>query len=383
MSGLTADSIDTLRTRKSAKWRAFDPDVLPLPVAEMDFPVAQPIKDVLISLINASDLGYGGMVPELPAAFADFAKRKWDWTVDPEQFRLATDVGVAGVEVLRMFTKPGDKVLVNSPVYHNLYNWIAEVGCEVTDSPLIDHGDGRWSLDVDGLRKSFASGIATYILCHPHNPVGHVFTRTELESIAELANEYGVIVISDEIHAPLTFAEEKFIPFLALNDTARSVGVCITAASKSWNLAGLKCAQIITQNQALNDKLATLPVNVPWRSSLLGAWASVAAYRDSEPWLDDLMVSLDHNRKLLKELISSHLPRAQYFIPHATYLAWIDLRAYEVENPAELLLEKGRVAFNNGQDFGPSGAGFVRLNFATSPEILTEAITRMAHVLED
>lgn len=382
MTQLHADSLETLQQRKSAKWRGFSSDVLPLPVAEMDFPIAQPIKDVLIELINVSDLGYGGIVPELPEAFDAFAQRRWNWAIDKDQFRLATDVGVAGVEVLRMFTSPGDKVLVNTPVYHNLFNWIKEVNCEVVDSPLINHGDGTWSLDVDGLRNAFAGGVKAYILCSPHNPVGHVFTRSELQAIATLANEYNVTVISDEIHAPLVYGEAQFIPFLALNDEARKVGICITAASKSWNLAGTKCAQIITQDAALNDKLATLPINVPWRSSLLGAWAAVAAYRDSEQWLDDLIETLDSNRTLVAELLATHLPKATYFIPASTYLAWIDLRAYGHENPAEVLLDKGRVAFNNGADFGTSGTGYIRLNFATSPEILTEAVRRMAHVLE-
>lgn len=382
MTGLIAESIDNLHNRKSAKWRSFDKDVLPLPVAEMDFPIAQPIKDVMIDLINTSDLGYGGIVPELPQAFAAFAQRRWNWTVDTDQFRLATDVGVAGVETLRMFAKPGDKVVINTPVYHNLFNWISEVGCVPADVPLVNNADGSWSLDVDGLRSVFASGVSVYILCHPHNPVGHIFTRSELEAVATLANEFNVTVISDEIHAPLIYGDAQFIPFLALNDDARKVGVCITAASKAWNLAGTKCAQIITQDAALNDKLSGFPINVPWRSSLLGAWAAVAAYRDSKQWLDDLMVSLDHNRKLIAELLAEHLPKAKYEIPDSTYLAWIDLRAYEIDNPAELLLDKARVALNNGADFGPAGVGYVRLNFATSPEIITEAITRMAHVLE-
>ena len=382
MVRVSADSLSELRNRRSAKWRTFPEDVLPLPVAEMDYPIAKPIRDVLIDMVKRSDTGYSGIAPELPQAFANYAKRNWDWAVNKDQFYLTTDVGVAGVEVLRLWTSPGDKVVINTPVYLNFFTWITEVNCEAVDVPLNHLGD-EWALDLDGLEDAFAAGAKAYILCHPHNPVGHVFTFDELEKIAELANKYGVLVISDEIHAPLTFAESNFIPYLNVSDTARETGLCITSASKSWNLAGLKCAQIVADNSEINDRLALLPISSPWRSSLFGVWASIAAYNQGEPWLKAVLDNIDTNRHYLAKLLKKHLPKARYSLPHSTYLAWIDLSAYGQDDVAKLLLEKGRVALSNGADFGGAGKDFVRLNLATSKEIIKDAVIRMASVLED
>jgi cystathionine beta-lyase len=382
MVRVKADSLSELRQRRSAKWRSFPEDVLPLPVAEMDYPLAKPIKKTLIDMIERSDTGYSGIIPELTTAFTNYAKRNWDWEVNAEQFHLATDVGVAGVEVLRLFTQAGDTVVVNSPVYLNFFTWIKEVHCEVKDVPLLHVGD-KWALDASGLEAAFAEGAKVYLLCHPHNPVGHVFTKAELEKVAELAKRYNVLVVSDEIHAPLTFPEAEFIPYLALNYAARETGVCITSASKSWNLAGLKCAQIISDDPKIHDVLQALPIAIPWRTSILGAWASVAAYDEGEEWLAAVLKNVDENRHYLKKLINKHLPKAKYSIPNSTYLAWIDLSAYELEDVAALLLDKGRVALNNGCDFGVTGHNFVRMNLATSKEILKEAVKRMASVLEN
>ena len=381
MVKVSADSLSELRKRRSEKWRSFPEDVLPLPVAEMDFPIAKPIRDVLIDMVKRSDTGYSVTDPELPRAFANFAKRNWDWTVNQDQFYFATDVGVAGIEVLRLWTQPGDNVVVNTPVYLNFFNWIKEAKCEVVDAPLKHLGDA-WALDLAGLEDAFAAGAKAYILCHPHNPVGHVFTLDELEKIAELAKKYNVLVISDEIHAPLIFNETKFIPYLNVSDTARETGVCITSASKAWNLAGLKCAQIVSDDSVINDRLALLPALLSERASLFGVWAGIAAYNQGEPWLKAVLKNIDDNRHYLAKLLKKHLPEAKYTVPNGTYLAWIDLSAYGQDEVTQLLLDKGRVALSNGSLFGGVGKDFVRLNLATSKEIIKDAVLRMASVLE-
>ena len=381
MVKVSADSLSELRKRRSEKWRSFPEDVLPLPVAEMDFPIAKPIRDVLIDMVKRSDTGYSVTDPELPRAFANFAKRNWDWTVNQDQFYFATDVGVAGIEVLRLWTQPGDKVVVNTPVYLNFFNWIKEAKCEVVDAPLKNLGDA-WALDLAGLEDAFAAGAKAYILCHPHNPVGHVFTLDELEKIAELAKKYNVLVISDEIHAPLIFNETRFIPYLNVSDTARETGVCITSASKAWNLAGLKCAQIVSDDSVINDRLALLPALLSERASLFGVWAGIAAYNQGEPWLKAVLKNIDDNRHYLAKLLKKHLPEAKYTVPNGTYLAWIDLSAYGQDEVTQLLLDKGRVALSNGSLFGGVGKDFVRLNLATSKEIIKDAVLRMASVLE-
>lgn len=382
---VSAPNLSELRTHRSEKWRGFPADVLPLPVAEMDFPVAEPIRNVLIEMISKSDLGYLGSIPELGAGFAKFAQERWGWTVDPLQVRAATDVGVAVVEILRVFTKPGDSILLSSPVYHNFYNWVNETKLNLVDVPFERIGDeskNPWVINWDGIEKAYASGIKVHLLCSPHNPLGRIYTADELNRIVALAKKYNALVISDEIHAPLTYKDEKFVPFLTLGSDAQEVGVTVTAASKGWNIAGLKCAIIVSQNAAMNEKLSTMPLAVHYRASLLGGFATAVAFSESGEWLDSVLDQLDHNRHLIQKLLQEKLPTVRYHIPQNSYLAWIDVESLNLgEDPFHSLVEKGRVALSPGHAFGKQCSQYVRLNFATSPEIVTEAIERIARAI--
>ena len=221
-----------------------------------------------------------------------------------------------------------------------------------------------------------------HLLCSPHNPLGKVYSRVDLIKIAELAKEHGVVVISDEIHAPLTYAEANFVPFLSLGSVAEEVGVSVTSASKGWNIAGLKCAIIISQNEKMNEKLKELPIALHYRSSLLGAFASVAAFESGEVWLDSVIKNLDDNRKLISNLIQSRVPAIGFREPHSTYLAWFDLSGLNLgENPTDVILEKAKVALNPGSIYGADFSNYARFNFATSPTLITEAIERIARAL--
>lgn len=385
-SKIAIPSLSDLQTHRSEKWRAFPHEVLPLPVAEMDFPVAEPIREVLIEMVKASDLGYLGAIPELGTSFAGFAKRRWNWDLNPSYVRTATDVGVAIVELLRIFTKPGDKVLFSSPIYQNFYTWMRETSVEMVDVPyLIDEQstDGTgFTHDWSGIEAAYKNGIKVHLVCSPHNPLGKVYTREDLLRIVDLAKKHGVIVIADEIHAPLTYKEQPFIPFLSLGQSAADVGIAVSAASKGWNIAGLKCAIIITQSEKMHEKLNELAPAMHYRASLLGAFATVAAFEKGEPWLDQAIVILDENRHLVANLIASRVPSIKYAMPHCSYLAWLDLSALNLgEDPGAVLIERAKVAFNSGHIYGPLGKSHVRLNFATSPAIITEAIERIARVL--
>jgi cystathionine beta-lyase len=382
---VSAPNLAELQSHRSEKWRGFAADVLPLPVAEMDFPVAQPIRDLLTEMISKSDLGYLGSIPELGQGFAQFAGRRWNWEVDPLQVRAATDVGVAVVEVLRVFTNPGDSILVNSPVYQNFYNWINETKLNLVDVPFERTGDesaNPWQINWDGIEKAYAAGLKVHLLCSPHNPLGRVYTKEELLRIVALAKRYDVLVISDEIHAPLTFKGNTFVPMLSLGADAESVSVTVTAASKGWNIAGLKCAIIVSQNEVINARLATMPMAVHFRASLLGGFATAIAFAEGEIWLDSVIENLDHNRHMLKDLLNSQLPSVRYHIPDNSYLGWLDLEALNLgEDPSVTLLEKGRVAFNAGHIYGKQCSQYVRFNFATSPTIITEAVHRIARAI--
>ena len=382
---VSAPNLAELQSHRSEKWRGFAADVLPLPVAEMDFPVAQPIRDLLTEMISKSDLGYLGSIPELGQGFAQFAGRRWNWEVDPLQVRAATDVGVAVVEVLRVFTNPGDSILVNSPVYQNFYNWINETKLNLVDVPFERTGDesaNPWQINWDGIEKAYAAGLKVHLLCSPHNPLGRIYAKEELLRIVALAKRYDVLVISDEIHAPLTFKGNTFVPMLSLGADAEAVSVTVTAASKGWNIAGLKCAIIVSQNEVINARLATMPMAVHFRASLLGGFATAIAFAEGEIWLDSVIENLDHNRHMLKDLLNSQLPSVRYHIPDNSYLGWLDLEALNLgEDPSVTLLEKGRVAFNAGHIYGKQCSQYVRFNFATSPTIITEAVHRIARAI--
>jgi len=288
---------------------------------------------------------------------------------------------------LRVFTKPGDRILINSPVYQNFYNWINEVKLEKVDVPFVNSGsqsDGvnPWSLDLDEVEKVYASGIKVHLLCSPHNPLGRIYSREELTRIADMAKKYNVLVISDEIHSPLVFKSHEFVPFLAISETAREVGVAVTSASKGWNIAGLKSAVIVSQNKAIDEVLALMPPAVKFRSSILGAFASAAAFKDGGVWLDSVLETLEENSLMVRDLLSAKLPSVKTHLPQSSYVAWLDLTSLNLgENPAQTLLERGKVAFNAGHMYGPQSSQFVRLNYATSPTILTEAIDRIVKSL--
>ncbi|CAB4776296.1 MAG: aminotransferase class I/II-fold pyridoxal phosphate-dependent enzyme [Actinobacteria bacterium] len=386
-NNVVAPALSELLTHHSEKWRGFSADILPLPVMEMDFPIAQPIKEVLLEMVSHSDLGYLGSVPELADGFAQFCSNRWGWQIDKSQLRIAADVGVGVVETLRVFTNPGDRILINSPVYQNFYSWIKETRLETIDVPFDYVGStsddhNAWSLDLTAVEKAYASGIKVHLLCSPHNPLGRVYSKDELNCFADLAKKYDVLVISDEIHSPLVYKSKDFIPFLALSDNAREVGVTVTSASKGWNIAGLKSAIIISQDEAINEKLKLMPPAVHFRSSILGAFASAAAFSASETWLDSVIAHLDQNRRMIKDLLSAKLPSVKYDLPQSSYVAWLDLSELNLgENPAQTLIERGKVAFNPGHIYGAQSSQFVRMNFATSPTIITEAIDRIVKSL--
>jgi cystathionine beta-lyase len=381
MTRLSALPLSQLQKRRSAKWREFPSDVLPLPVAEMDFEIAKPIRDVLEEMIKGSDTGYLGPIPELGINLAKFSKARWGWEIDPEQVFTATDVGVGMVEMARTVVNPGDSIMINSPVYHNMNNWIAELKCKSYDAPLTKTGL-HYTLDLDAVERGYKAGVKAHFLCNPHNPVGTVFNKEELAALAELAKKYGVTVFSDEIHAPLTYDATKFVPFLAVSETAREVGICVTAASKSWNLAGLKCATIITAHPKQLERAKSMPMAVHYRASLFGAVASAVAYECAD-WLDSAIATMESNRRFLANLLSKELPNVGYRIPDFSYLAWLDLKKLNLgENPSDVLLEKGKLAVNAGVMFGAESASFVRLNFATSEEIIRQAISRMVSCVE-
>ena len=382
-------TVDQLRQRTSLKWSAHPADVLPLWVAEMDVRLAEPVAVALKEAIDAGDTGYpaGTAYAE---ALAGFAARRWGWRgLAVERTAIVPDVMLGAVEALRLVTDPGDAVVVSSPVYAPFYAFITHDGRRVVEAPL--GADLR--IDLDVLATTFAEARAggrraAYLLCNPHNPTGRVHTADELAAVAALARQYGVRVVADEIHAPLVLPGARFTPYLTVPGAEDAFA--LTSASKGWNLAGLKAALLIAGPDAMPD-LARLPEEVSHGPSHLAIIAHTAALRAGEPWLDALLAGLDVNRRLLADLLAEHLPQVRHVPAEGTYLAWLDCRALGIEEdvddglavvsdlagPARCFLDRARVALSSGHVFGTGGAGHVRLNFATSAAVLTEAVRRM------
>jgi cystathionine beta-lyase len=387
--------LEELRERHSSKWRRFNRDVLPMHVAEMDYEIAPGIKSLIIDFVTRSDLGYLGPIPELGDAFAGFAKRHWNWAVAPTDVRLATDVGVGAVEVLRAAGAKGDKVVINSPVYHSFFEWIKEAGMDVVDVPLIREKVGGptaeepdsfekpvtlWRLDIDAIEAAFKAGAKFFLLCNPQNPVGRMHTHSELRQVAALAAKHGVLVISDEIHGPLAYPGETFTPYLAVSDEAKQTGVILTAASKTFNLAGLKASIIVTQSDEVRARMASMPDAMHWRSSLIGAFAMVEAFENGDAWLKGTMMTLADSRKLLAAEITEKLPTVDFHLPENSYLAWLDLSSLNLgDKPAALLLAKEKAAFVPGDEHGEAYGQFVRINFACRPASIRAAIDKIAN----
>jgi cystathionine beta-lyase len=368
------ENLETLRRRRSSKWVEHPRDVLPAFVAEMDVALAPPVRDALVAAIELGDVGYAepGRVFE---SFAAFAARRLDWEPDPARMRLVPDVMSGIVEVLRVLTAPGDGVVITPPVYPPFFDGIPEAGRRIVEVPLAEG-----ELDLDALAAACSAGARAFLLCNPHNPTGRVLERARLEEVAALAARHDVLVIADEIHAPLTLPGAAHTPFAALGE---SRSVVLASASKAFNLAGLKCAIAVAGSDAVARELDRLPEEVRYRAGHLGVIGSQAAFEHGDAWLDDLLAALDANRRRVDALLAEHLPAVGYRPPEASFLAWLDCRALGLgDDPAAAFLERGRVALVPGHDFGAQGRGFARLNIGTSDALLSEAVRRMAAAWE-
>lgn len=378
VSPLRTLPLDELRRRSSTKWRSYPEDVIPMFVAETDFALAPAIARTLAEAVTRGDTGYTPPDPGLRSAFTAFALRQYGWAVEPTRIRSTGDVMMGVVELLRATIRPGDRVVIAPPVYPPFSMCIPEAGGVVEEVPLLDTGDA-WELDLRGVEAALAGGARAVLLCNPHNPTGTVHSRAALADLADLAARFGAVVISDEIHAPLVHPGGVFTPFLAASSTAAEVGFAVTSASKAYNLAGLKCALMISASEKTGAVVSGLWPEVEWRTGLFGALAGVAAFSpESDAWLDAQMAALDVNRRLLSDLLAEELPLARYRVPDAGYLAWIDVSAYGWgDDPARRILRDAKVALHHGPLFGVQGTGHVRLNFGCAPDVLTEAVRRI------
>lgn len=362
------------------KWGQCDPDVLPAWVAEMDYAVAPPITEALHGAIDAGITGYPDFQPDggpLAEAYAGFAQRHFGHEVDPTAVIPTVDV-TAGVRVaLDVLSEPGPMIMP-VPAYAPQLSVAQVTGRDRVDL-IVGPEAGRAELDLDQLNVLLAAGARTLLLTQPHNPWGRVFTRAELEGVRDVVRRHGARVIADEIHAPLVLdgAPTEHVPYLSLDGTADHA-VAVVASSKAFNTPGLRCAQLVVPDTATRETILNAPAvrNDSW--SPLGVVGAIAAYEKGDEWLAALRARLSAQRDLLADLLAEHLPEARMRPLEATYLAWLDLRAYGHDDPAAVALDRGRVRLAPGHDYHPGLSGHARLNIATSPERLTEIVRRVA-----
>lgn len=378
-----AITVEQLRRIGGAKWTRFGPDALGAFVAEMDFGAAPVIRDALLTMVQDAQFGYvpPQLVEGLSAATADYYAEHYGWAIAPAQVHSLPDV-IKGLEIaIEYFSRPGSPVVLPTPAYMPFLSVPPHLKREIIQVPMIQV-EGRYEFDLDGLAAAFAAGGHLMILCNPYNPLGRVFTREELIAVSEVVDAGGGRVFSDEIHAPLVYAGHTHVPYASISDVAAGHSVTAASASKAWNLAGLKCAQLILTNAPDIEHWAQIGPFPAHGASIAGVLANIAAYRSGQPWLDQVLSYLDGSRRLLGDLLAEHLPEVGYTPPEGTYLAWLDFRTYGLPDElAAYFVEHAHVAMNNGLAFGPVGAGHVRFNFATARPIIERMVTAMAEAV--
>lgn len=374
-------NLDRVRSRPGIKWERHGNDVLAAWVADMDLEVPDFIKEAIIERIEVGGLGYGFYDEPIPVleAFKSRMDTAFGWAVDTEDVMRVHDV-IQGLEwVLQTLTPPGSEIVVQTPVYPPFYSSVEGTGRNWVANPLLENEEG-WALDFDHLAEVAArENVSALLLCHPHNPCGYVMTPADLAQIIEIADRNNLLVISDEIHCDLVYAPHQHVPTASVSELASERTVTLTAATKTFNMAGLRMAFIHSASKQYAPQLREIRPRMIGGINGLGQVATVAGWEKGEAWIASLVEGLDHNRNLLAELLSAQLPQIRYRPPQATYLAWLDCRELGLgDNPAEIFMSRGKVALNSGLDFGVEGTGHVRLNFATSPEMLTMIVERMA-----
>ncbi|WP_027942027.1 MalY/PatB family protein [Amycolatopsis taiwanensis] len=372
-------SVERSRDRRTKRWSQFDRDTIDLTVAEMDLPTAEPIAAAVADAVARQAFGYP--VPDessgVPEAASAWLAERHGLAVDPDRIRLLPELMRGVVHAVRQLTRPGSAVVVPTPVYGRFFDAIAVAGRQARQVPMRVQ-NGRYRLDLDAIGQALADGAGSVLLCHPNNPTGTVTEPEELAGLAALADRHDARVISDEIHAPLRY-DTEFTPFAAVSETAAERAITLFSATKAWNFPGLRCGLIAFTNPDDSAVWSALPRAAVGGVTPLGMEATIAAFRQGQPWLREALDFLATNRALVGDRLAG--TGIGYVAPEAGYLAWLDLRRFGLADPAGFLREQTGVATTPGSDHGTAGEGFVRLNFATPPDVLADALDRITGAL--
>lgn len=370
---------------QSAKWNYIKQstgveDALPMWVADMDFETAPEVKAALLDRVQHGIYGYTARSDGYYQAIIDWNLKRHDWKVDRSWITHSPGVVNALFTAIRGLTAAGDGVLIQPPVYHPFYRAISSNHCETILNPLKLEGD-RYVPDLDDFAEKVRSGkVKLFILCNPHNPVGRVFTREELQAMGELCTSHGVTVISDEIHCDLLFKPYRHLPFASISEEFAQNTIVCTAPSKTFNLAGLSTSNIIIPNENLRQRYDAASQQIAVKGiNIFGAVACEAAYRHGEAWLEQLMLYIDGNRQYALDFIKTRLPELKGYTPEGTYFLWLDCRSLALDNQEleRFMLHEAKLWFNQGHIFGKGGDGFVRINIGCQRSTVEEAMARL------
>ncbi len=378
--GYNFDEVIDRRVTPSLKWRRFPEDVLPLWVADMDFRSPEPVRRALQARIEHGIFGYEYPPRELRRQIVARLKRLYDWDVTKEAIVFLPGVVPGFHFAIRSLTAPGDGVFIQTPVYPPILHAAEENGRRTRAMQLTRKPDGYYEVDFDLFEQKVREQTKMFLLCNPHNPVGRVFRKDELERMAELCLEHDVIICSDEIHGDLIFSGHHHIPIASLSPEIANRTITLMAPSKTYNIAGLHCSYAVIPNEALRQAY-TASMGGIRGSNVLGYTAALAAYKEGDPWLKEALRYMEANRDYAIAYLHEHLPAIHVAPPEGTFLLWLDCREAVDGNPHQALLERGKVALNDGATFGPGGEGFVRLNVGCPRALLEEGLRRMESAL--
>ena len=376
------DQVRERRGSDSVKWKKYGNEVLPLWVADMDFISAEPIQRALRQRVDHGFFGYTQPSQELCLVIQERMKRIYQWKIQEAELFFLPGL-VAGLNLsFYAFAGPEDEILVQPPVYPHFIKDPVIHGRRVVDPPLVQNGD-TYEIDFDAFERMITERTKVFILCNPHNPVARVYTLKELERMAEICLRHHLIICSDEIHCDLLYPGYRHIPISTLSPEVADQTVTLMAPSKTYNLAGLSCGFAIIQNPELQKIWKNITLGLVPSMNIMGQVAALAAFKEGQEWLDQVLGYLKENRDFLSRTIRDQLPGVRMARMEATYLAWLDCRDSGISGkPFDFFLKKAKVALNDGVEFGRGGEGFVRLNFACPRKILTEALDRMAAALK-
>ncbi len=376
------DTVFKRRGYNSEKWDRFPEDVLPMWVADMDFQSPPAVREALAKLADHGIFGYRSNNDEGQLAVSNWVDKFHHWQVSPEQINLIPSVVNGFNLVAQAVTKPGDGILLITPVYEPFLEIANNGGLEQQEVEFVQKEDGQYSFDLEAFEAAIQPNTKIFMLCNPHNPTGRVFTKVELESLAEICLKNEIYICSDEVHSDLVYPGNSHIPISSISEEVSKITVTVMGVSKTFNLAGLKAAAMIIQDEELSKKIEnSTPGLVSWVNSF-GYTALLAAYQMGEPWLKELLSYLEENRDFTYEFVNNRLPGIRMAKPQGTYLAWLDCKEAEFAgNPNDFFHQHAKVELNDGKMYGNGGEGFLRLNFGCPRSQLKEALERMEKAL--